>query len=375
MQPISSSLHLLHRAPAFVHTSFAERTVRKTSSRSTCGFRIKRYSVVDAFRVRHFPVQNPILSRAQQVSPQPQSEGVTEQPKPPLSRPSWKDALPNKPLVNRLLASRRLSLTFIITAALLYVTSACLIASTIANASLHGYQRILLFGLGVLLPDFRHTLIYYLDAVQDLYQYKPGFRAFAFSSKTKPSTLDRPPISEKKSEKPVPRPEFAWLKKASQGFHEHLRSGIQEGAEKFDKLVGVHGRELANGLTRPIRETKTHFQQFTIGTDITLRKNVLIAAVSILLSIAGVFLSTMLDPSVGGVSVMLASLLSSAVLSPRRHEMLALLNDGRIVISLVGTLSCVMLAFAPIIAAYCFFLCCVALVTTRFTVDWLKVLK
>lgn len=277
-------------------------------------------------------------------------------------RSSWKS------LLNRFLVSRSLTLSFIVTCSVLYLVAICFIAMALARVAIHGHQRIVLLALGVLLPDFRHVLKSYSQAVQELQRYKPAFQVFRFKGKSVKDVQYVKEVDEMAVQSPQQfrwqkYPELVWLS----GAVRQLRERIGARRSKFDKLIA----DLSRDMTRPIVETRTQLQYLTTGTDLTLRKNVITAAASMFLSLAGYFVSAAGEPNVGGVAIMLASLLPNAVLAPRKHEMLTLVQDIRIAISLLGTLACVVSVFFPLCAAYCFLLCCVALVITRLPVDWM----
>lgn len=282
---------------------------------------------------RHPPTSlQPPWPRARSTLPEKQTPRPQKNsPKPELSR------------VNRLLASRRLSATVLVISSITYVTTIILIARALACAT--GPQRVLLLGLGILLPDFRHILRTYADAVRAL----KGYRPFTIRFPTRKEAV----VAEKV--------ETDWVRVGVQRMREVVNPEV---VEKFDELVSSWSRD----VTRPIVETGTQIQQMTTGTDITLRKNVVVAAVSIGLSLAGYVACVVGEAYVGGVAIMLAVLLHTALLARSRHEMLALVNDVRVVISLVGVLSCVLSVMLPT-AVYVFLLCCVALVVMRFPLE------
>lgn len=270
--------------------------------------------------------------------------------------------------LNRFLVSRGVTLSFIVTCSVLYLVAICFIAMALARLATNGHQRIVLLASGVLLPDFRHVLKSYSQAVQELQRYKPAFQVFRFKGKAAKDAQYVKEVDELTAPSPQlfrwqKYPELVWLS----GAVRQLREKIGARRSKFDRLIA----DLSRDMTKPIVETRTQLQYLTTGTDLTLRKNVITAAASVFLSLAGYFVSAAGEPNIGGVAIMLASLLPNAVLAPRKHEMLTLIQDIRIAISLLGTLACVVSVFFPVCAAYCFLLCCVALVVTRLPVDWM----
>lgn len=315
-------------------------------------------------RKRYAHISLPFLSKRVKIS----AEAPYKNPNKPMVDNSFK-----KPLLNKILASRRMAVSFIGIAGVLYIVSICLIAKSISSFTLLGYQRVLLLGLGILLPDFRHVLKSYSDAVRDLQSYKPAFQGFRFNTKLAKEPLSVKVDEQEILERPIKqgwqlKPELTWLSDRFVQMQDQFQEKLDDSAVKFDALLSTLSRDVA----KPIVETSTQIQQFTTGTDLTLRKNVIVAATSVFLSLAGYMASTAGEVSIGGVAIMLASLLPSALLSPRRHEMLTLVHDSRVVISLVGTLSCVISVFFPMAAAYCFLICCVALVSTRFPAEWMR---
>lgn len=271
--------------------------------------------------------------------------------------------------VNRLLASRSITLSFIVICSMLYLVAICLVGLAVSRVSMEGHQRVVLLGLGVLLPDFRHVLKSYSEAVQQLQRYKPGFKGFRFAARPTAKEMREDPLQEQYGDVPPEpyswrkQPELAWLS----GAMRQIQEKIESNTSKIDKLLADFSRD----FTRPIVETSTQIKQLTTGTDLTLRKNVIAAAVSIFLSLAGYFVSAAGETSIGGVAIMLGSLVPNAVLAPRHHEMLTLIQDIRIAISLVGTLACAVSVFFPVCASYCLLLCCLSLVVTRLPVDWM----
>ncbi len=224
------------------------------------------------------------------------------------------------------------------------------------------HERILLTALAVLLPDFRYVLKTYLDAVTELQRYKPPVFPFAKAK-----------VASKHPSRPAPRT-------AAEAEHSgHAPSTEPTATELFSNFRLIVDAELAKAnsiisekvsnvtrdMTRPLVETSNQIQQLTIGTDLTLRKNVLVAAITIFLSLLGYFASAAGEAGIGCVVVMIATLLPSAILAPRRHELLILINDSRVALSLLGTLAAVLCAFIPLTAAYFFFGSCVGLVAVR----------
>lgn len=268
------------------------------------------------------------------------------------------DNEPLKPLLNRFLSSRRLSLTFLSLTGLSYIVSLLFLAHRLSCIA-PGYQRIVLLALGILLPDFRHVLKSYSEAVQNLHSYKPVF------SFRVPKRFEREDTAPEPIQFPAPPP---WLADAVNQLHERMRETLDESADRFDAVVTSFSRDVA----KPIVQTGTTIQHMTTGTDLTLRKHVLVAAVSITLSLVGYVICAWGEVIIGGVAIMMASLLASAILAAQRHEVLVLINDIRVVLSLIATLLLVASAILPKLAAYLFLLCCVALIMLRYPIDWMR---
>lgn len=263
-------------------------------------------------------------------------------------------------VINRLLSSRA-SLVVVGVAMLLYILVMALIAHRIASISLAGHERILLTALAVLLPDFRYVLQTYLGAVSELKRYRPPTFPFEFakSSSSKSKTVEARPVPEG-----VISPLDAPVDTATEMLA-NLRTLVDAELAKANSIISEKVEAVTRDMTRPLMETSTTIQQMTIGTDLTLRKNVLVAAITIFLSLLGYFACAAGEVVIGCVVVMIATLLPSAILAPRRHELLILINDARVFLSLFGTLSAVLCAFLPLTAAYFFFGACVGLVTVR----------
>lgn len=300
-------------------------------------------------------------------------------------RKTTKTTSDDRPILNRFLSSPRLAGLFLIIAAVGYVCCMLFLARVISVGKLFPHQRVLLMGLAVLLPDFRFVLRAYENAVKDLYQYKPAFQGFWFQMLSQRETEGEGRVKEgdaasaadgqsEDSTSKMPgavqsgvfRP--SWLSDAIDNFQTTVQEKLDESATKFETLLSQFERDVA----KPLSETTTTIQQLTTRTDLTLRKNVVIAFITISLSIAGYISCIMKEVTLGGVAIMLACLLPSAMLEERRHELLQLVNDARVVICLVGTLSSVMTVLFPTAGAYIFLVCCTALVILRYHPDWLR---
>lgn len=261
-------------------------------------------------------------------------------------------------LINLALTSSRASLAVVCAATLLYFVVMFLIAHRVAMFSLPGHERILLLAVSVLVPDFRYSVRAYLEAVNQLKRYRPP--VFPFSKSTTKSSA-RSPVKVSKDATPEPTTlELFGLDPATFEFMTNFRSRVDSEMAKLDNIMSNVKRD----MTRPIVETSNQIQQL-VGTDLTLRKNVLVAAIAIFLSLLGCFTIVVGETVIGCVIVMIATLLPSAILAPRRHELLILINDARVMLSLFGTVTSVACAFFPMTAAYLFLFACIGLVAAR----------
>lgn len=289
-------------------------------------------------------------------------------PSPPPRPPPPPNRQRDMPWINRLLCSRSITIPFIILSALFYTVCLCLVARSIATSPvLQPPERILLLALAVLLPDFRHVVKSYSDAADSLYAYRPPFPTFRFPNASQPQPTNQHQVQTPQPQHPfvnLPRVQPPpWLADRLDEFSNR----VSNEARKWDSLWG----NVTETMSRPIMETGTQIRQMTSGTDLTLRKNVVIATVAVCLSFIGYAIAIVAgEVHVAGVTTMLANLIPNALL-PRpigsnRHEMLRLLHDVRIIVSLVATIFCAVSVIFPLAASYGFLICCFALVVTRY---------
>lgn len=277
---------------------------------------------------------------------------LSKEQKPTVRKSVWKEKT-RREMINFVLTSSKASLVVVCVSTLLYLVVLLLLAHRVTVVHMANHERILLVALSILIPDFRYSVRTYLEAVDQLKRYRPP--SFPFSMSKSSRTKD---VADE-----VVEPTFCelfGLDPATTELLTNVRSRIDSEIAKFDSIMSNVKRDMA----RPIVETSNQIQQL-VGTDLTLRKNVLIAAITIFLSLLGCFTSAAGETGIGCVIVMIAALLPSAILAPRRHELLILVNDGRVMLSLFGTVASVACAFFPMTAAYLFLIACIGLVAAR----------
>lgn len=238
-------------------------------------------------------------------------------------------------LINRVLASQRASLIVVVASVFLYGIGLLLLARRASLPFLPSHERVLLLGLGLLLPDFRYSVARYLDAVRVLARYRlpegASARARVFAESLPPAVRDVLPIAD-------------------------IRARLSE----LDAYVSTVTKE--HFLTRVGNDLMG-----LVGTDLTLRKRVLVEAGTIVLSLLGCFIAALVDggAAAGGATCMVAALMPSAMSARTQHELIALLHDARAAVAMFGTLAAVAVALKPLVAAYVFLVFCMALVALR----------
>lgn len=325
---------------------------------STCGASqfLKPGSRARLSRLRRLPARRPLHRRATPLSTLKKSKSKRKDGPPPASAPSERPS--RRELINGLLTSRA-SLVVAAGAVILYALALAVTVHRVATVALPAHERVLLTALAVLLPDFRHVLQTYLGAVSDLRRYRPPPFPFEFSSKAPTQRA-----ASVAAEGGPPSPLDAAADTPSE-ILANMRALVDAEIAKANSIISEKVEAVTRDMRKPLMETSTTIQQMTIGTDLTLRKNVLVAAITLFLSLLGYFACAAGEVVIGCVVVMIATLLPSAILAPRWHEQLILVNDLRVFISLFGTLSAVLCAFLPLTAAYFFFGACIGLVAVR----------
>lgn len=240
-------------------------------------------------------------------------------------------------VINRILASQRGSLAMVVVATMLFLLALIALGRRITYP-LMAHERLLLVSLAVLLPDNRHSVLRYLDAVRTLGRY-------------------RAPMAD------VPRPPKA--RAVADAIPASVRSllpmsDIRARLGELDDYLAEVTRD--HFLTRVSQDVMN-----LVGTDLTLRKRVVVEATAIILSLAGCFAGALIPGGAcaGAVTCMAAALLPSAMSARTKHELIALIHDARVALAMCGTLAAVCVAFAPLCASYMFMMVCLGLVSLR----------
>lgn len=333
---------------------------------------------------------------------------------------------------NTMLASRRIATTFAAGACGAYVVAAILLARALSRARycvasplrvatmgvnagvicVEPYQRVTLVALAVLLPDFRHAVGAYTDAVRALRNYRAPLQRLRFPSSTRTVSGTR---NRDRGSHATPRDELLTSKVLPTRSHSRLASKANsekrprplppsgdtpsaqpqpEAPSPFSDVQLPRWLRVGMVITRrelnrrryeaetwmkhafePAREKATQLQQLTTRSDLTLRKDVSIAAGSVLLSLVGYIVALTAEVNLAALIVIMANLAPSVLLSKStapRHELLALVRDARVGAAIVAALASAVAVLRPRLASYAFLLCCVALVVTRDPATWMR---
>jgi len=270
------------------------------------------------------------LSAKPSVPPNPKSNSITDVVPPTILR---------RELINRVLASQRASLIVVVASGVMYAFAIVALAYRLSLNFLPPSERVFLLALALIVPDFRHTVRQYLTAVKHLSEYKP---------------ID----TSLKAPKAISLMEEIFLPNAKVIEGIIPMDKIRLRLDEFDNLI--------SRVSRPIEAVSGDILSL-VGTDLTLRKNIIVAAAAIILSLLACFIAAAIENAapVGAAIIMIASLLPSAIIIPRKHEVLTLINDARLLISMLGILAAVAAAFIPVTASYIFLACSMGLVAVH----------
>lgn len=293
------------------------------------------------------------------------------------------------------LSMRRVITLFAVTAATLMSGSYLLLARRLALSAAPVWERIMMLSCCVLLPEYGPKgLTTLVVARAALEKYRPsvltqlsqgGLRAHAqdtAGSRNAANAALRDDLLQTPASTPASASSTSRNRRRNVALNDDCGNGSGSGMssdvytveewmssmrERFQNEV-AKAEGVLSDFAKPILTTGEQIQRMTTGTELTLRKNLLWAALVVTASLAG-YLVLALGGNCGvGATLVVGSLLFEyATLSSHRHETLVAINDVRIACCTLGLIAttCASLGVAAVASSYLVLIVCTALVMSR----------